>query len=92
MRLTKKTFAPNINLKVVDKSFKFCNVDINTLIGFEGEMEDCTPKDETLMPIGTVVTTVKMVNFMGSMRIVYTANGKEYWSFLQEFTKLTEIL
>jgi hypothetical protein len=97
MKLTKKTFAPNLLVKIIDKSYNFAG---STITKFEtyavskvNELDINTNTPIVIQPIGTELTTIKLVNYGGSPRVIFKDNnGQMYQSFWLDFSKFTNLI
>jgi len=92
MKLTKKTFVPNLLVKVIDNSYNYMGMpqtEFNTYAVInisELDIKDDTPT--IVQPIGTELTTIKMVNYGGSPRVIFKDNkGQIYQAFWLDFSK-----
>lgn len=92
MKLTKKTFAPNIVVKVIDKSYNFAGSTITEFktyaVSKVADLDITTDTPIVVQPIGTELTTIKMVNYSGSPRVIFKDNnGQMYQAFWLDFSK-----
>ena len=92
MKLTKKTFVPNLLVKVIANSYNYMGMpqtEFNTYAVInisELDIKDDTPT--IVQPIGTELTTIKMVNYGGSPRVIFKDNkGQIYQAFWLDFSK-----
>ena len=92
MKLTKKTFAPNLLVKVIGNSYNFLGSTITEFKTYVvDKVADLDIKTDTpivIQPIGTELTTLLMVNYGGSPRVIFQDNkGQMYQAFWLDFSK-----
>jgi hypothetical protein len=92
MKLTKKTFAPNIVVKVIDNPYSYMGMPQTDFSTYAvSNISELDIKDDTptiVQPIGTELTTIKMVNYGGSPRVIFKDNnGQVYQAFWIDFSK-----
>jgi hypothetical protein len=92
MKLTKKTFAPNLLVEVVKTSYNFANSTITEFKTYKlNLLADLNIKTDTTIitqPIGTKLITIKMINYSGSPRVIFKDNnGQMYQAFWIDFSK-----
>lgn len=91
MKLTKKTFEPDIVVRVIENSYNFAGSTIKSLTSYAvSNIKDLDIKTDTpivIQPIGTQLTTIKMVNYGGSPRVIFKDNnGQMYQAFWLDFS------
>ena len=86
MKLTKKTFAPNLLVKVIDNSYNFVGSTITEFKTYVvDKVADLDIKTDTpivIQPIGTELTTLLMVNYGGSPRVIFQDNKGQMYQAL----------
>lgn len=94
MKLTKKNFAPNLELKVLNKPISFVGAIIDKLEGFEVGEDLSLLTQNRWFNTDDLLITDKIINVGGSVRCIFHVKGeiKQYQSFWFEFTNLTILI
>jgi hypothetical protein len=92
MKLTKKTFAPNLLVEVIQNSYNFVGSTITEFktyaVSKVADLDITTNTTEVIQPIGTELTTLLMVNYGGSPRVIFQDNnGQMFQAFWLDFSK-----
>ena len=92
MKLTKKTFVPNLLVEVIDNSYNFVGSTISEFKTYVvNKVADLDVKTDTpivIQSIGTELTTIKMTNYGGSPRVIFQDNnGQMFQAFWLDFSK-----